>query len=228
MGSKVSPPSNQGDLTGKLRPANRFNGGTEGKVTSERDDPQGLSRSDGPERPPLQIVHQAGPRFIANAPTLLAEQSLALIAVLCAPRERCRSLGAPSMIAAHKNRSEGLGTDLPVEQHENLASKPQHHETLHLPNPYRAALLGLHDLPHRNTGDDSAYSFSRLYEMLGVWIVDPRGALVAYHLIAGNRRFRTFVLARTDPDVILLPLLASMHLRASGSALRPLMPTSHP
>lgn len=135
-------------------------------------------------------------RVIPRAPTLLGEQALALLALLCAPRERRKEVkeGAPEGNAA-------------------TADDPARD------NPYHFGFCHMHDLPQRTTGDDdAAYSFSRLYESLGAWADDPRGALVLYHLMVGNRRFRIFVLARTDPDVLLLPLLASIYVRAGPSA----------
>lgn len=115
----------------------------------------------------------SGPRVIARNPTLLAEQALALLTVLCAPRAS---------------------------------------------NPYRALLLSLHDMPQHSPEDERAYSYSRLYETLGHWMAHPRAALLAYYLLTGNRRFRTFALARTDPYVLLVPLLASVRARCGVNA----------
>jgi hypothetical protein len=152
------------------------------------------SPSPGPS--PGPSPHASAPRVIARAPTLLGEQALALVAVLCAPREDAATApGTPS------------GAPAPAEGSSQ--------STRSVDNPYRTALLGLHDLPQRGSSDECAYSFSRLYESIGAWVDDPRGALVVYHLVVGNRRFRTFILARTDPDVLLVPLLAAMHARAS-------------
>lgn len=62
-------------------------------------------------------------------------------------------------------------------------------------------------------GDDAVYPFGRLYDMLGHWLAHPQGALLGYILLVGNKGFRTFALARTDPDTILMPLLASLRQR---------------
>lgn len=113
---------------------------------------------------------------IPEHPTLLAEQALALLVVLCSPRSA---------------------------------------------SPYRSALFSLQDVSKSSVSvsasTDTApstpevnFSFSKLYDSLGKWLAHPRAALLAYYLIANNRRFRTFALARTDPDVLLVPLLASI------------------
>lgn len=80
-------------------------------------------------------------------------------------------------------------------------------------SPFRKALCLLKDSPRKAENTALGYSFSRLYEALGNWIAHPRAALLAYYLITGNRRFRTFTLARTDPDVLLIPLLGSLRKR---------------
>lgn len=66
-------------------------------------------------------------------------------------------------------------------------------------NDYAAALDG--------EGEGSV-GFKRLYSMLGRWLVEPKAALVGYYLVMGSRKFRTFTLARTDPDAVVVPLLA--------------------
>jgi Dyggve-Melchior-Clausen syndrome protein len=185
-------------------------------------------------------------RVIARSPTLLAEQALSLLAVLCAPRESAAFVASSSLPpvttssaarTANGSASASAGTgglvgdcDTGTEELDVDSAAPVHPPTPTLPpppfptsavdaatlqNPYRVALLSFHDVPQRGPSDELAYSFSRLYEALGSWIDDQRGALVAYYLVVGNRRFRTYVLARTDPDVIVVPLVAAMHVRAS-------------
>lgn len=86
-------------------------------------------------------------------------------------------------------------------------------------NPYRQALCDLHDISKITSHSPEAYPFSRLYEAFGKWLSHPTGALLVYYLITGNKRFRTFALARTDPDVLLVPLLASLKRRCVVGAV---------
>lgn len=138
------------------------------------------------------------PKMIPRSPRLLGEQALALLAVLCAPR-------SPAAFA---------GTD--AQRHPSAAeSQPDPGATN---NPYRFALQNLHDYPPRDAKDENVYSFPRLYEVLSSWVRDARGTLVAYYLVISNRRFRTFVLARTDPDVLLVPLLHALYERSSAAS----------
>lgn len=62
---------------------------------------------------------------------------------------------------------------------------------------------------------DAQHGFGKLYDMLSGWVAIPAGALLFYDLINYNRRFCTYVLARTDPDVIIAPLLASLRVRSA-------------
>lgn len=84
-------------------------------------------------------------------------------------------------------------------------------------NPFSEALSNLRDVPCESSDGDvdevTIYSFSKLYETLGLWMADPKGALLGYYLFVRNRSFRTFALARTDPDVIVMPILASLRAR---------------
>lgn len=84
-------------------------------------------------------------------------------------------------------------------------------------NRYHQALCGLTDMGAGESEDgwDIGHSFSRLYEMLGEWMAHPKAALFGYYLLTRSRRFRTFTLSRTDPDVLLLPLLASLRRRCT-------------
>lgn len=82
-------------------------------------------------------------------------------------------------------------------------------------SPFRVALFQLEDKSKKGVDEQSCYSFGKLYETLGKWIAHPRGALVAYHVITGNKRFRTFALASTEPDVLVVPLLASLRTRCA-------------
>eukprot|EP00172_Hildenbrandia_rubra_P003439 Plantae.Rhodophyta-Hildenbrandia_rubra.ctg554.p1 GENE.Plantae.Rhodophyta-Hildenbrandia_rubra.ctg554~~Plantae.Rhodophyta-Hildenbrandia_rubra.ctg554.p1 ORF type:complete len:737 (-),score=139.25 Plantae.Rhodophyta-Hildenbrandia_rubra.ctg554:6754-8964(-) len=56
---------------------------------------------------------------------------------------------------------------------------------------------------------DATITFSALYECLGALCHTAAGVYLAYVLIANHKRFKTFVLARTDPEVLVLPLLES-------------------
>lgn len=79
-------------------------------------------------------------------------------------------------------------------------------------SPYARALCEIQN--QSRTGEQArGYSFSKLYEMLGKWLLHPCMALLAYYFIIGNKRFRIFALARTDPDVLVVPLLASLKRR---------------
>lgn len=82
-------------------------------------------------------------------------------------------------------------------------------------NPFRETLCALKDLVKGEHQGGLADSFSMLYETLGKWMAHPTAALFAYCLLTGSRRFRTFTLARTDPDVLLVPLLASLRRRCA-------------
>eukprot|EP00177_Eucheuma_denticulatum_P008339 GFKZ01015171.1.p1 GENE.GFKZ01015171.1~~GFKZ01015171.1.p1 ORF type:complete len:809 (+),score=130.89 GFKZ01015171.1:103-2427(+) len=84
-------------------------------------------------------------------------------------------------------------------------------------NKYHQALCGLRDRTSVESEDGwvIGHSFSRLYEVLGEWMAHPKAALFGYYLLTGSRRFRTFTLSRTDPDVLLLPLLASLRRRCT-------------
>lgn len=86
-------------------------------------------------------------------------------------------------------------------------------------NPFREAMCLLQDTGGRATDaemeSETGVSFSRLYETLGHWVAHPQGSLLCYLLLTGNKRLRTFALARTDPDVLLIPLLASLRRRCT-------------
>ncbi|PXF45913.1 Dymeclin [Gracilariopsis chorda] len=84
---------------------------------------------------------------------------------------------------------------------------------------YRTALSELTDSTRELREERNSYSFPQLYETLGKWVAHPKAALLGYYLITGNKRFRTFALARTDPDVLLLPLLASLRRRCVVGAV---------
>lgn len=86
-------------------------------------------------------------------------------------------------------------------------------------SPYRSALFGMVDSTRNTSTDSHSYSFSKLYETLGKWMTHPKAALLGYYLIVGNKRFRTFSLSRTDPEVLLLPLLASLRRRCGIGAI---------
>lgn len=81
-------------------------------------------------------------------------------------------------------------------------------------SPFRDALYMLRDVEKGEEEQGGVVdSFSKLYETLGRWMAHPTAALFAYYLLTGSRRFRIFTLARTDPDVLLIPLLASLRKR---------------
>lgn len=84
---------------------------------------------------------------------------------------------------------------------------------------YRTALSELTDSTRQLEEEGNSYSFPQLYETLGKWMAHPKAALLGYYLITVNKRFRTFTLARTDPDVLLLPLLASLRRRCVVGAV---------
>lgn len=68
-------------------------------------------------------------------------------------------------------------------------------------------------------GKEDFYSFSKLYDILGQVMTDPKGAYLGFLLLVRNKRFRTFAMARTDPDVLFMPLLASLRARCSVGAV---------
>lgn len=74
---------------------------------------------------------------------------------------------------------------------------------------YRAALLGMRDA--RTPGG----TFQDVYEALCSWAVHPAGARLAETLLVGNRKFRAYALARTDPDALVVPLLRALHARCA-------------
>lgn len=121
--------------------------------------------------------------------------------------------GGPGSMANGTVPDRRLGTDSPTKLAEHALAllcvlcgpRPG--------SPFRKALFSIQDIPKKGQTAELAYSFSKLYEVLGKWMTHPRAALFGYYLITGNRRFRTFTLSRTDPDVLLVPLLASMRRR---------------
>lgn len=86
-------------------------------------------------------------------------------------------------------------------------------------NQFVKTLCNLQDTACTPTSDNPVYSFSALYEALGRWMADPKAALLGYYLFVRNRGFRTFALARTDPDVIVMPILASLRARCVVGAV---------
>lgn len=170
--------------------------------------------------------------------TYLAQQAFSLLSVLCSPEEPSGSIAvrgmdsddSTCMMSFSQSRStRGECRDMnfysispdDASAETSATDRCYREEDMEqgILNPYRTSLLHLHDLPSQDSGDDSAISFGRLYEALGTWCDDPRAALITYYLVEGNRRFRTFVLSRTDPDVFLVPLLASVYARASVVSL---------
>lgn len=189
-------------------------------------------------------VHVSSQHDIVISSTALGKQALGLLSVLCVPpgpsssgssmttfhgeNREMRSATAAEEISTTSGEeidsvslseaSSGLNTgngSISSREFRNAA----HQDVL---NPFRASLLRVHDKTVNESGDECVVSFSSLYEALGKWCGEPRAALIAYLLIEGNKRFRTYVLARTDPDVLLIPLLAIVYTRSS--ALSPTAP----
>lgn len=86
-------------------------------------------------------------------------------------------------------------------------------------NSFAFTLYEMHDIEDSRADGAAVFSFSRLYDALGQWLAAPRAILVGYYLFVRNRRFRTFALARTDPDIVLAPLLASLRARCGLGAV---------
>eukprot|EP00188_Purpureofilum_apyrenoidigerum_P001742 Plantae.Rhodophyta-Purpureofilum_apyrenoidigerum.ctg19901.p1 GENE.Plantae.Rhodophyta-Purpureofilum_apyrenoidigerum.ctg19901~~Plantae.Rhodophyta-Purpureofilum_apyrenoidigerum.ctg19901.p1 ORF type:complete len:641 (+),score=126.81 Plantae.Rhodophyta-Purpureofilum_apyrenoidigerum.ctg19901:429-2351(+) len=76
--------------------------------------------------------------------------------------------------------------------------------------PFRDALNELNNSNRKDScaeNDSVKVPFRLLFDALGLWLRDERGAVLFYIIISGNRRFRSFALARTDPETIILPVL---------------------
>lgn len=86
-------------------------------------------------------------------------------------------------------------------------------------NSFVHTICELRDATDVRAEKAAVYPFSRLYEAMGRWIASPRATIICYYLLVRNRSFRTFALARTDPDVLLAPLLASLRTRCVVGAI---------
>lgn len=91
-------------------------------------------------------------------------------------------------------------------------------------NPFYNVVTSLKDACGTKVDEDVGngeyvYSFSSLYDVLGQTMADPSGALLGFILVVKNERFRRFALARTDPDVLFMPLLASLRVRCTVGAV---------
>mmetsp|Transcript_8814 Transcript_8814/g.26489 ORF Transcript_8814/g.26489 Transcript_8814/m.26489 type:complete len:641 (+) Transcript_8814:99-2021(+) len=76
--------------------------------------------------------------------------------------------------------------------------------------PFRSALNELNNSSRKDSSveaDSVRVPFRLLYDALGLWLHDKRGAILSYIILSGNRRFRSFALARTDPETIMMPIL---------------------
>ncbi|KAJ1852574.1 hypothetical protein GGH12_005393 [Coemansia sp. RSA 1822] len=75
------------------------------------------------------------------------------------------------------------------------------------PNPFLQALSGLRDLPDGAPRVDTRVPFRRLFDRLVAEIASVEWTVLFHIMVARNEAFRTYVLARTDPDTLVLPLL---------------------
>mmetsp|Transcript_5021 Transcript_5021/g.7791 ORF Transcript_5021/g.7791 Transcript_5021/m.7791 type:complete len:774 (+) Transcript_5021:56-2377(+) len=86
-------------------------------------------------------------------------------------------------------------------------------------NPFRTALQGFQDTYYDPADPESGsvapgvirIPFATLYDTLGPNLRDERTTLLCYCLLHGNPHFLTYVLARTDLDTLLLPLLHMLY-----------------
>ncbi|KAJ1779845.1 hypothetical protein LPJ77_000986 [Coemansia sp. RSA 2523] len=93
---------------------------------------------------------------------------------------------------------------------------PTTHASLHVllllvaqraPNPFMQALSGLCDLPDGAPRVDTRVPFRRLFDRLVAEITSIEWTVLLHIMVSRNEAFRTYVLARTDPDTLAIPLL---------------------
>mmetsp|Transcript_17972 Transcript_17972/g.71970 ORF Transcript_17972/g.71970 Transcript_17972/m.71970 type:complete len:623 (-) Transcript_17972:209-2077(-) len=85
--------------------------------------------------------------------------------------------------------------------------------------PHRKVLADIGNSSRKETpGDDRVrVPFRMLFDAVGVWSESERGPIVCSLLLTSNTRFKAFSVARTDPEIIVMPLL-QLALKASRSA----------
>ncbi|KAI8323041.1 hypothetical protein GQ54DRAFT_303603 [Martensiomyces pterosporus] len=74
-------------------------------------------------------------------------------------------------------------------------------------NPFLAALEGVADAPEPAIKIENRVSFRRLFAKIVAEIQSIEWTVLFQVLVARNNAFRTYVLARTDPDTVIIPLL---------------------
>ncbi|KAJ2587308.1 hypothetical protein EV177_009622, partial [Coemansia sp. RSA 1804] len=79
-------------------------------------------------------------------------------------------------------------------------------------NPYMAALEGLDDSPKDPLVSSKSISFSRIFAKIVAEIHSVEWTALLHVLVMRNEAFRTYVLARTDADTLLIPLLKRVSL----------------
>ncbi|KAJ2685304.1 hypothetical protein GGH99_003801, partial [Coemansia sp. RSA 1285] len=89
-------------------------------------------------------------------------------------------------------------------------------------NPYMAALEGLDDSPKDPLVSSKSISFSRIFAKIVAEIHSVEWTALLHMLVMRNETFRTYVLARTDADTLLIPLLK----RVSLATAMPLTPST--
>eukprot|EP00940_MAST-03C_sp_MAST-3C-sp2_P002459 g2459.t1 len=86
-------------------------------------------------------------------------------------------------------------------------------------NPYKKAFCSLADAAAPSKAGSAAsstlvrVSFARIYALLSdrARMQSPQGVLFLYSLLQWNHRFREYVMSRSDPESILIPLLEQLH-----------------
>lgn len=89
--------------------------------------------------------------------------------------------------------------------------------------PHRLSLNEMNNSSRKaqvGDGHGLSFPFRTLFDSLASWLSDDRGAVLCYTLLSGNRRFRRFALARTDPETLVLPLLRLATGSVRGGDLR--------
>ncbi|KAJ2497738.1 hypothetical protein GGH96_004872 [Coemansia sp. RSA 1972] len=96
------------------------------------------------------------------------------------------------------------------------SNAPATHASLHVllllaaqraPNPFMQALSGLCDLPDGVPRVDTRVPFRRLFDRFVAEITSIEWTVLLHIMVSRNEAFRTYVLARTDPDTLVIPLL---------------------
>ncbi|KAI8996721.1 Dymeclin [Gaertneriomyces semiglobifer] len=88
----------------------------------------------------------------------------------------------------------------------------------HLPNEYRNVLKRFLDSNVAESGEEVVddeqgvnVSFRHVHQTLCGTIAVEEATVIMYCLIVHNRRFRTYVLSRTDPESLMIPLLHQIY-----------------